>query len=355
MKCESLLIGQAILKRMLKVNHPMFQLQALKLIKSQMPWCGRKWRQTNMKVITSIYLNCRPELRDEWLAGQDQDNELEDALPQEHALRTLITFHNKQYTASIPSHISPTIQEPLHKRSDSTNATTLEDPALMQHGPLSAAGRRRSSAVEDVFPPRHALAENMPYNPDGAIEFWLHEYEDVLGEVFGEEEDQWEEYGVSGSPQTDRFERRGSGGAPGPPDRDGLAWNRLGEIMRAKGAEDEDISDSESVVSIGELGEDARFPGSSGAEEEDRMAQMEENERVGSPMGRPRRKSKAGENTWEVSHSRKPVHQGVWLIRPRICQQRRLPSCRSRPSRDGARLPLAVPSGRWACRRLRTG
>lgn len=27
-----------------------------------------------MKVITSIYLNCRPDLRDEWLAG----NELED-------------------------------------------------------------------------------------------------------------------------------------------------------------------------------------------------------------------------------------------------------------------------------------
>ena len=34
----------------------------------------------NMKVITSIYLNCRPELRDEWLAGQDQETELEDAL-----------------------------------------------------------------------------------------------------------------------------------------------------------------------------------------------------------------------------------------------------------------------------------
>lgn len=76
----------------------MLQLQVLKLIKSQMPWCGRKWRQSellmlescrdrlkadseaNMKVITSIYLNCRPELRDEWLGGSDQDTELEDAL-----------------------------------------------------------------------------------------------------------------------------------------------------------------------------------------------------------------------------------------------------------------------------------
>lgn len=89
---------QQILKRMLKVNQPMLQLQVLKLIKSQMPWCGRKWRHGmflevrgvvvkradsrigNMKTITSIYLNCRPELRDEWLSGTDLETELEDAL-----------------------------------------------------------------------------------------------------------------------------------------------------------------------------------------------------------------------------------------------------------------------------------
>lgn len=28
----------------------------------------------NMKVITSIYLNCRPDLRDEWLAGNEVDD-----------------------------------------------------------------------------------------------------------------------------------------------------------------------------------------------------------------------------------------------------------------------------------------
>lgn len=33
-----------------------------------------------MKTITSIYLNCRPELRDEWLSGTDLETELEDAL-----------------------------------------------------------------------------------------------------------------------------------------------------------------------------------------------------------------------------------------------------------------------------------
>ena len=28
----------------------------------------------NMKVITQIYMNCRPELRDEWLTGTDVED-----------------------------------------------------------------------------------------------------------------------------------------------------------------------------------------------------------------------------------------------------------------------------------------
>lgn len=44
-----------------------------------------------MKVITSIYLNCRPDLRDEWLAGNEAD-ETGEAQAQENALRALIRF-----------------------------------------------------------------------------------------------------------------------------------------------------------------------------------------------------------------------------------------------------------------------
>ena len=33
----------------------------------------------NMKVITTIYLNCRPDLRDEWLTGTEVDD-AQDAL-----------------------------------------------------------------------------------------------------------------------------------------------------------------------------------------------------------------------------------------------------------------------------------
>jgi hypothetical protein len=30
-----------------------------------------------MQVITAIYLNCRPDLRDEWLTGNEVDDQLE--------------------------------------------------------------------------------------------------------------------------------------------------------------------------------------------------------------------------------------------------------------------------------------
>lgn len=47
----------AVLKRMLKVQHPMLQLQILKLIKSQVPFSGRKWRQSEL-------FNCHVRMRD---------------------------------------------------------------------------------------------------------------------------------------------------------------------------------------------------------------------------------------------------------------------------------------------------
>ena len=120
--------SSAVLKRVLRVNQPLLQLHVLKLIKSQVPFCGRKWRQctsswicfgrllyveltcvaANMKVITSIYLSCRPDLRDEWLAGTEPDDagdaqvsslkflhffhQVDFVQAQEQALRHLVKF-----------------------------------------------------------------------------------------------------------------------------------------------------------------------------------------------------------------------------------------------------------------------
>ena len=83
-----------ILRKSLKVPQRELRLYTLKLFKNQVPYCGRKWRQGNMRVITAIYLHCRPELRDEWLSGSDVDAEVEEALPLEQALRSITHWFN---------------------------------------------------------------------------------------------------------------------------------------------------------------------------------------------------------------------------------------------------------------------
>lgn len=189
----------------------------------------------------------------------------------------LIAFYNKRnysvLSAALPS------PEPSHKRTNSTSAVILEDPALAKvHHPRTA-----SHGEQDVFPPRRSASSDasMPYNPDDMMEFFLHEYEAVVNELFGEadtDDDDWDDL--------DLVVARGG---PGPVEKDGPAWNRLGEIMRAKGVpEDDAISDSESIISVGELGEDARLPGAGipSGEEDPNLARLQ-------------RRTSGNENTWE--------------------------------------------------------
>ncbi|KAK9347844.1 hypothetical protein V1522DRAFT_400828 [Lipomyces starkeyi] len=82
------------LRKTLRISQFEARLYALKIIKGQVPYCGRKWRHMNMRVITAIYLYCRQELRDSWLAGVDIDADIEDSYPREVALRALIQFYN---------------------------------------------------------------------------------------------------------------------------------------------------------------------------------------------------------------------------------------------------------------------
>lgn len=201
-----------------------------------------------------------------------------DLQPQEMALRALIQFYNKRHHSA---HLAPPHSgETAHRRSNSVSAVTLDDPAIHHRGSVSAG-------ESDVFPPRRT--DLMPYNPDGMIEFWLHEYEDVLSEVFGET--------LTLGPGGEEAEEDGEPATVGPGDD---AWKRLGEIMRG-GRDEDEISDSESVVSVGELGEEARMDGVMGVSEA--------------------KEGHQGENTWEVStgcvtRSRKLIHS---TCRQRLC------------------------------------
>ncbi|RKP10702.1 hypothetical protein THASP1DRAFT_27500 [Thamnocephalis sphaerospora] len=87
----------AVLKRVLKVAHEAVQRHAYKVCKSFIPYAGQKWWCTvaNMRVVTGVYLNCRQDLRDEWLIGNEHEADNDDALAQEQALRALASFYNE--------------------------------------------------------------------------------------------------------------------------------------------------------------------------------------------------------------------------------------------------------------------
>ncbi|KAK5120080.1 hypothetical protein LTR85_006561 [Meristemomyces frigidus] len=92
------------LKKTLKIPVHSLRYYTLKLFKSQVPFCGRKWRQGNMKIITAVWLSVPAELRDDWLSGGgggmggacvgDVDGTVEDALPLEQSLRALTHWWN---------------------------------------------------------------------------------------------------------------------------------------------------------------------------------------------------------------------------------------------------------------------
>ncbi|KAK5938178.1 Factor arrest protein 11 [Knufia obscura] len=144
-----------ILRRILRVPEPMLRLYVLKLFKSQVPYCGRKWRQSNMRVITAIYLHCRPELRDDWLAGLhdaapgagmggpganvDAGAEYEEAVPLEWGLRGLTFWWMKRRYGDVMK------AKALQNKKEGTNG---EDTEM---APDERAGQEIDDEERDFF------------------------------------------------------------------------------------------------------------------------------------------------------------------------------------------------------------
>ncbi|CAO1612896.1 unnamed protein product [Sympodiomycopsis kandeliae] len=261
--------SSAILKRSLKIPHPTLQLYVLKLIKSQVPFCGRKWRQSNMKVITGIYLNCRPDLRDEWLST-DVDADVFESLPQEQALRSLVKFYiNSRFGIDADQQILSS-QKPKHPSIEGvSDQNALLPPQVvgdsLTNGDQSGlhndggTGTDKHFFESNVWPP---LRKGGPgsaggpgaaaYIPDDIVEGYLGEYEEMLSEVFESSEE-------GGAVPSDGW----SSGKWGLTSNGAAtAWNALGEILGQNNDNDgqgqsdrggEQDSDTESVSSIGEL------------------------------------------------------------------------------------------------------
>jgi len=87
-----------ILKRSLRVKHPLLQLYILKLLKMQTKYLGRQWRKANMKTMSAIYQKVRHRLTDDWAYGNDLDARPWDFQAEECALRAAVDrFNSRRY------------------------------------------------------------------------------------------------------------------------------------------------------------------------------------------------------------------------------------------------------------------
>ena len=93
--------GWLSMKRCLRVPHRALQDATLKLYKRMVPYTPRKWRQTNMKIITQIYLRCPPRLRDDWMSVVETEGEAAAGfVAREMAMRGLVQQYNLRHFAA---------------------------------------------------------------------------------------------------------------------------------------------------------------------------------------------------------------------------------------------------------------
>lgn len=85
--------ANAVLKRILKVPNQPLHIYALKLLKAQVPYLGKKWRGNNMHVISAIYMNLRHRLKEEYLSG-DFDSDPLEASKKDEELRNMVSSFN---------------------------------------------------------------------------------------------------------------------------------------------------------------------------------------------------------------------------------------------------------------------
>ncbi|CAO3631344.1 unnamed protein product [Cunninghamella echinulata] len=118
----------AIFKRVYKISHPMVEIYALKNLKNQVPFLGRKWRSVNMKMVSAIYFHCRPDLREDWLITRsDKENDLEDGKMEEINLRILIRlYHGQKYLPKLLPDDDSTLYDSINKHAPFSASLILD-------------------------------------------------------------------------------------------------------------------------------------------------------------------------------------------------------------------------------------
>lgn len=97
--------SSVILKKSLKVQNLSLHLYSLKLLGEQLPYLPKKWKQSNMRIVTAYYLHCRPSIGEDWLRNRPGMTSIE-ALEQEETCRDIVmSWHQRKgYTGDSSSH-----------------------------------------------------------------------------------------------------------------------------------------------------------------------------------------------------------------------------------------------------------
>ncbi|XP_065181114.1 striatin-interacting protein 1-like [Sycon ciliatum] len=126
-----------ILKRAMKVKHPLMQLYILKLLKLQARYLGKIWRKSNMKVLASIYHRVRHRLNDDWAFGNDLEARPWDFQAVEVAMRHRVELFNGRRYNEGPSEEDPpandVMADLLQKVDNNPISCMGQDVSLPQH------------------------------------------------------------------------------------------------------------------------------------------------------------------------------------------------------------------------------
>lgn len=140
--------SSAVLKRVCKVNHHGLHLYALKVLRSQIPYLGKKWKSSNMRLITNIYIHLRPDLKNEWLY-EDAEVDVEEASLHEQMLRNIVSsYHQRAF---------PAVAHKDSSSGDNRGNTNEEEPVSVlpsraHANPALVRGRKSLSPVRNRQP-----------------------------------------------------------------------------------------------------------------------------------------------------------------------------------------------------------
>eukprot|EP00842_Homolaphlyctis_polyrhiza_P007019 jgi/Hompol1/906/HPOL_005468-RA len=157
-----------VLKRILRINHAGLCLYALKLIKSQIPYLGKRWRQFNVPTITMIYKHLKPRLVEEYLLGDvdTKHDEANNAHQYEQHLRALIAFFLDRTAPTAIENLTPT-RTSTANTATTPGATTTPATSAITSRPSGTSTRQATDDLEfalslsargslDIMNPHHA-------------------------------------------------------------------------------------------------------------------------------------------------------------------------------------------------------